>query len=102
MEYNSTKWRVFWSPIPQNGVIFEIKHLRTQDGREVDLLVETQHRYYAFEIKMANRVSPIDAHHINGIEEILDKPLLHSFILSNNTDTHHLSPNIIAINATLE
>lgn len=91
----------FWSSIPQNDVIFGIRHLRTQDGREVDLLVETQHGYYAFEIKMADRVSPIDARHINGIEEILDKPLLHSFILSNDTDTHHFAPNIIAVNIAM-
>ena len=76
-------------------------HLRTQDGREIDLLVETQHGYYAFEIKMADRVSPIDARHLNNIEEILDKPLLHSFILSNDTETHHFTPNITAVNTAM-
>lgn len=76
-------------------------HLRTQDGKEVDLLVETQEGYYAFEVKMADRVSPIDARHLSGLEEILDKPLLHGFVLSNDNDTHHFSDKVTALHAAL-
>ena len=70
-------WRDFWNTTPNIGVIFGIDykffllhkknsskfaevsfhHLRTQDGREIDLLVETQDGYYAFEIKMAYKIS---------------------------------------------
>lgn len=76
-------------------------HLRTQDGREIDLLVETQNGYYAFEIKMADRVSAIDARHLINIDTILDKPLLHGFVLSNDTETHHFTDNITAVNAAM-
>lgn len=76
-------------------------HLRTQDGREIDLLVETQNGYYAFEIKMADRVSTIDARHLLNIETILDKPLLHGFVLSNDTETHHFADNITAVNVAM-
>jgi predicted AAA+ superfamily ATPase len=76
-------------------------HLRTQDGKEVDLLVENQHGYYAFEIKMAERVSKIDARHLTGLNTILDKPLLHSFIISNDPETHHISDNITAVHAAM-
>ena len=59
-------------------------HLRTQDGKEIDLLVETQDDYYAFEVKMSKHVSPIDTRHLLDVEQILDKPLLHGFVLSNH------------------
>ena len=76
-------------------------HLRTQDGKEVDLLIETQEGYYAFEFKMSNRVSPIDARHLSSVESILDKPLLHGFVLSNDTETHHFSDKVTAVHAAM-
>lgn len=76
-------------------------HLRTQDGKEVDLLVETQYGYFAFEIKMAERVSITDARHLMGLEQILDKPLLHGFVVSNDMETHSFAENIHAVNAAM-
>lgn len=76
-------------------------HLRTQDGKEVDLIVETAEGYYAFEIKMATRVTATDARHLNSLEELLnDKPLLHCFVLSNDTETHHFTDKITALNSS--
>ena len=72
-------------------------HLRTQDGREVDLLVETQEGYFAFEIKMADHVSIADARHLVALEPLLDKPLLQGFILSNDPVNHHFYPKIQAL-----
>ena len=74
-------------------------HLRTQDGREVDLLVETQEGYFAFEIKMADHVSSADARHLVALEPLLDKPLLQGFILSNDPVNHHFYPKIQALHA---
>lgn len=76
-------------------------HLRTQDGKEIDLLVETQDGYYAFEIKMADRVTPIDARHLQNLESILDKPLIHAFVLSNDNETHYFSDKITALHAAM-
>ena len=76
-------------------------HLRTQDGKEIDLLVETQEGYYAFEVKMAEHVSPIDARHLLDVEPILDKPLLHGFVLSNDKETHHFSDKVTAVHAAM-
>jgi len=76
-------------------------HLRTQDGKEIDLLVETQEGYYAFEVKMAEHVSPIDARHLLNIEAILDKPLLHGFVLSNDNETHHFSDKVTAVHTAM-
>lgn len=74
-------------------------HLRTHDGKEVDLLIETQDGYYAFEIKMAEHVSATDARHLRNLQEFLDKPLLHSFLLSNDNQTHQFSDSITAVSA---
>ena len=74
-------------------------HLRTHDGKEVDLLVELPEGYFAFEIKMAEHVSATDARHLRNLQEFLDKPLLHSFLLSNDNQTHQFSDSITAVSA---
>ncbi len=76
-------------------------HLRTQDGKEIDLLVETQDGYYAFEIKLAERVTQSDARHLLSVAPLLDKPLLKGFVLSNDTETHQFADNIYAVHAAM-
>lgn len=74
-------------------------HLRTHDGREVDLLVELPEGYLAFEIKQTQHVQPTDARHLRGLEEFLDKPLLHSYVVSNDSRSQELHPGITAVAA---
>jgi uncharacterized protein len=74
-------------------------HFRTQDGREVDLLAEFPSGYVAFEVKMADRVSAADARHLKGLESFLDKPLLHSFVLSQDPRTLSLAEGVTAVHA---
>lgn len=76
-------------------------HLRTHDGREVDLLIEVANGYYAFEIKMADKIRKYDARHLKQIGQLLDKPLLHAWVLSNDTETHFFENNITAVSAPL-
>lgn len=76
-------------------------HLRTHDGKEVDLLVELPEGYFAFEIKMAEHVTKSDARHLHDLQQILDKPLLHSFVLSNDNETKFFGDNITAVNAVM-
>ena len=76
-------------------------HLRTHDGREIDLLIETETGYIAIEVKQTKRVNDTDARHLVGLDEILDKPLLHSFILSNDQKIRGITPNITAIPAAM-
>jgi predicted AAA+ superfamily ATPase len=82
--------------IPQ---IASYYHLRTQDGFEVDFLIELENGYLAFEIKLAEKAQSGDARHLRKLGEILDKPLLHGFVLSNDYETHKIAPNITAVNA---
>jgi uncharacterized protein len=79
----------------------EFYHLRTFDGREIDLLIEMEDGYIAIEVKLTNRVNESDARHLTGLDEILDKPLLHSFILSNDQKIREIAPNITAIPAAM-
>ena len=74
-------------------------HLRTYDGFEVDLLIETQSGYVAFEIKMADHVTKGDSRHLEKLDSFLDKPLLHSFVVSNDSDMRTVAPNVSAVNA---
>lgn len=76
-------------------------HLRTLDGFEIDLLVEVENGYYAFEMKIADRVTSPDARHLKKLASYLDKPLLHSFVVSNDPETKLLADNVSAIHAAL-
>lgn len=76
-------------------------HLRTQDGREVDLLVETRDGYYAFEVKMSENVTESDARHLRKLGEYLDKPVLAAFVVSNDPVTKNFGNGITAVNAAM-
>lgn len=74
-------------------------HLRTVDGREIDLLIEMEHGYIAIEIKKSEKVRALDAKHFHGLDEILDKPVLHQFVISNDLSSRKLDDKTIAIPA---
>jgi uncharacterized protein len=81
------------------GIDGTMYHLRTYDGYEIDLLIEMQDGYAAFEIKMAGHVTDIDARHLKTLGTLLDKPLLHSFVISNDVNMRELAPGVSAVNA---
>ena len=72
-------------------------HLRTADGREVDLLIETEGGYVPIEIKSKERVSYTDARHLRQLGKILDKPILLSLLLSNDPRIKDLGDGVIAL-----
>jgi len=59
-------------------------HLRTPDGREVDLLLETPDGYIPIEIKQSRHANPVDARHVRGLESILDKPIIGNLVISQD------------------
>jgi len=75
----------------------QLFHLRTHDGKEVDLLIEFPEYFIAIEIKMSDKVSRNDAKHIFGLEEILKKPVKNAFILSNDHETKKFEDNVTAV-----
>jgi len=74
-------------------------HLRTQDGREVDLLLEASDYFIAIEIKKSEHINYKDTSHLRELQNILTKPLKHAFILSNDVEVKHFGENITAIHA---
>lgn len=74
-------------------------HLRTVDGREVDLLIEFESGYFAIEIKQSKKVRSTDGRHLRKLEDILDKPILHKFVVSNDLDNRFFDDGIQAISA---
>jgi predicted AAA+ superfamily ATPase len=76
-------------------------HLRTVDGREVDLIIETEKGFIVFEIKLSQHVNSTDARHLKGLELILNKPVLWAFVISNDPQVKELIDGVIAIPAAL-
>jgi predicted AAA+ superfamily ATPase len=74
-------------------------HLRTSDGREVDLLIESEKGYIAIEIKQTKHVRSVDGRHLRDIDAILDKPVIHKFILSNDYHVKDFNNKTTAISA---
>ena len=48
---------------------------------------------------MAEKVDRVDARHLLRLAPILDKPLLHSFVLSNDREVKKISDDCTAIHA---
>jgi len=74
-------------------------HLRTSDGREIDLLIESEQGYIAIEIKNSETIRAVDGRHLKGLEEVLEKPLLYRFVISNDLNARDLGNGITAISA---
>ncbi len=100
-EYESLVVAELFKQIQTPGLNAKLHHLRTHDGKEVDVLVEMPDHYYAFEIKMTSKVNKTDIKHLKGLNDILDKPLKKAFVLSNDPETRYYNDKIIAINAAM-
>ena len=100
-EYESALIAEIYKQAKNVHSLAQFSFLRTHDGKEVDLLLEFPEYYYAFEIKMANRVSKVDARHLFELEKILDKPVKKAFLLSNDEKTSHFDDKTVAINAAM-
>ena len=74
--------------IKSEALEVSLYHLRTLDGREVDLLIELENGYIALEIKSSVKVTQSDARHLFHLDDILDKPLLQALLVSNDQRVH--------------
>lgn len=98
-EFESAVVAEIYKQVQTYRLPFRCYHLKTQDGREVDLILEAADYYIAIEVKMTEHVNKTDAKHLFNLQEILNKPLKQSFVLSNDIHTQVLDENIIAMHA---
>jgi len=96
-EFESAVIAEIYKQIRNSRLSLDLYHLRTVNGKEVDLLLELEEGFVPIEIKMANGVSPTDARHLRGLEEILDKPVLHALVLSNDDRIRELDEGITGL-----
>jgi len=82
-----------WKHLRTHRLPLDAFHLRTQDGREVDLLLERTDGYFAIECKSGIRTAATDARHLLGLEAFLDKPLLAGLVVSNDPEPRRLRPD---------
>lgn len=96
-EFESAVVAEVYKQLKNAGLAADFYHLRTHDGREVDLLLELDEGFVAIEVKQAHRVAPPDARSLKGLGTILDKPLLASFVLSLDPEVKELGEGILAM-----
>jgi hypothetical protein len=78
----------------------ELSHLRTKDGREVDLLTRLSGgSYLAWEIKSSERADTTDARHLRGLAELLDGPLLAGLVIHQGERVDAWAENLFALPA---
>ncbi len=87
-EFESAVVAEIYKQIKSESIRAECYHLRTLDGREIDLLIEIEEGYFAIEIKSSTSVSKSDTRHLQMLDEILDKPLLSAILVSNDPQIH--------------
>ena len=79
------------------GLAVEFFHLRTHDGRTVDLLIELEDGYIAVEVKSSPRVARTDARHFRDLQQFLDKPLHKSVVLSMDQGIAEIADGVLAL-----
>ena len=98
-EFESFIVAEIYKQIKNNHLPIKCYYLRTMDGREVDLLLEAEDGFTAIEVKATENADKSDAKNLFNLQEILNKPLKHSFILSNDNKAKHFDENITAMHA---
>lgn len=96
-EFESAVVSEIYKQIKNAQISCDLYHLRTFDGKEVDLLLEFEAGYIAFEIKSSSKVVNSDARNLRNLDKLLDKPLLKAFVLSNDMDIKQLDDLIWAV-----
>ena len=96
-EFESTVVAEIYKQLKSYQLDARLFHLNTADGREIDLLIEMENGYIPIEIKQANKVNSSSARHLHQLETILDKPIIHSLVLSNDNEAKSFGDKITAL-----
>ena len=96
-EFESAVVAEIYKQIKSYQIDVHLFHLNTADGREIDLLIEMEEGYVPIEIKQTNKISSSSARHFHQLETILDKPVIHSIVLSNDIEIKSFGETITAL-----
>ena len=100
-EWESAVVAELYKQIKSNHIPASCYHLRSHDGFEVDMLVELEEGFFAFECKQTKRIQRKDILHLLRLPDILDKPLLASFVLSQDSEIKEMEKGIYAMPAAM-
>jgi len=89
-EFETAVFGEVWKRIRTGRLPVECFHLRTLDGREVDILLETPDGYFALECKSGTSATASAARHFDDLDAILDKPLLAGIVVSQDPRARRL------------
>lgn len=98
-EYESAIVAEIYKQIKNSASNIDFFHLRTLDGREIDLVLEFEKGYVLIEIKKTQKVRGEDFRHLRNIEDIFDKPIIGSFLLSEDDLVKSFGEKMYAIPA---
>ena len=83
LEWESAVIAEIYKQIKAADLPIHFYHLRTLDGREVDLLMECDDGFIAVECKQTVHPSKKDFQAMRRLPELLDKPLLAGLVICN-------------------
>lgn len=81
LEWESSIIAEIFKQIKAADLPINLFHLRTLDGKEIDLLLECEQGFIAVECKMTARASQADFRTMHGLSDIIDKPLLAGLVV---------------------
>lgn len=94
LEWESAVIAEVFKQVKNSGLPVYLYHLRTLDGREVDLLLESEQGFIAIECKMTTNPSRNDFHAMRNLEALLDKPLLAGLVVCNEDAVRRFDADI--------
>ena len=94
LEWESAVIAEVFKQVKNSGLPVYLYHLRTLDGREVDLLLESEQGFIAIECKMTTNPSRNDFHAMRKLEALLDKPLLAGLVVCNEDAVRRFDADI--------
>lgn len=83
MEWESAVIAEIFKQLKTADMPIDVYHLRTSDGREIDLLLESENGFIAVECKMTIHPSKNDFYAMRNLQALLDKRLLAGIVISN-------------------
>ena len=94
-KFSRKKVRSFLEAYPE----IPLSVVTARSDKELDLLLEIEDGFYAMKVQQGRSVHSSDARHLNGLSGLLDKPLIHSFLVSHDPTVKQFRTRMTAIPA---